>query len=95
MDLLGHFTSILLKNFKNLKEAPLVQSKNFRKQSLMVPKKVKSTKFAEVGILSKFLRFDVSSMFWTSVVQVEQMNKTMDKKVTHFKSRAVFFRSVE
>ena len=46
---------------------------------------VKNTKIAKGGILSMFRGsgrrfcfgrgFDVSSMFWTSVVQIEQMNK--------------------
>ena len=40
---------------------------------------------------------DVSSEFWTSVVQVEQMNKVdlTRIKTTHWKSRALFFESAD
>ena len=49
-------TSIMFQNIKKIEGDPLVQSKNFRKKSLIEPKKieVKNTHIAKVGILGCF-----------------------------------------
>ena len=84
---------------KITKADPLMQSKNFRKVSVTKKFNLKREPMGRSLVCSRasgrrfcFGRsFDVSSMFWTSVVQVEQMDKKVDprhlKKITHCKSR--------
>ena len=80
-----------------------MQSKNFNKKSRIVPKKLSEKRQRGSLVCSRGSGrqcfcfgqgFGVSSMFWTSVVQVhvvEQLNKKVDaSKTTHCKSRAHF-----
>ena len=71
----------------------MMQSKNFRKVSVTKKFNLKREPMGRSLVCSRasgrrfcFGRsFDVSSMFWTSVVQVEQMDKKVDPR--HLKTR--------
>ena len=91
-----------MKNSENVSKHPKENVSEVQKSE------VKNTKIAKEGSLVCFWgsghRFcfgrglDVSSMFWTSVVQVEQMNKKVDftcQKTTHCKSRTLFLKSAD
>ena len=79
-------TSILLQNIKIIEGGPFGNNEKFSKKSHSAKKiEVKNTKIAKggsfVGFRGSRRRFcfgqvcDISGVFWTSVVQAEQMNK--------------------
>ena len=86
-------TSIVLQSLKKLKGDPLVESKKLKKSRIVLKKiRVKNTKGAGILCYRGFGLLDVSvfvldevsgvsSLFWRSVVKVddvEQMNKKVD-----------------
>ena len=102
---LGFFDTHCVAKYRNkLRGNTLLQSKKFQKSRIVAKIRVKNTKRGSLVCFrgSKSRCFclgrgpGVSSMFWTSVVQVdvvEQMNKKVDLtrlKNTHCNSRAHF-----